>query len=486
MLTPAEEQGLAGLALAGRVQHVLYRLAPAELAALIERLRAGALAQHVVYLHEGEVTPIRILPAPIPVLPDQLAYVHHVTLTVQNALKRLPALYLNDFTVREILRLPEPEERWLRECWGASHEAHNPVFGRLDALVDFTSPMWKETLRFVEPNLMGIGGLHVVPTCERLIADIVAPVLHDGDVELDLTVGQDMRELLTHELLAHMAAIGTGPQVCFVEPKYAGNGPDEQEQLARYLRERHGLTVMHADPSELELRGGTVWHGAERVDLAYRDYGVTDLLELSEEGVDVEPMRVLLRENRVVSSIAAELDQKACWEVLTDPRLCQQYFTAEERLVFQRHILWTRVLSDRRTVLPDGRPGNLLDYAHSGHETLVLKPNRAYGGDGIVIGPAVTREEWDRAMSDALADPVDRWVVQQLASIPVREFPVIGPDGAVHIEPFYTVMGFAAGAAGVAILARASQKQVVNVAQHGGLCGVLVSRGALEVVGRKS
>ena len=484
MLTPAEEQGLAGLALAGRVQHVLYRLAPAELAALIERLRAGALAQHVVYLHEGEVTPIRILPAPIPVLPDQLAYVHHVTLTVQNALKRLPALYLNDFTVREILRLPEPEERWLRECWGASHEAHNPVFGRLDALVDFTSPMWKETLRFVEPNLMGIGGLHMVPTCERLIADIVAPVLHDGDVELDLTVGQDMRELLTHELLAHMAAIGTGPQVCFVEPKYAGNGPDEQEQLARYLRERHGLTVMHADPSELELRGGTVWHGAERVDLAYRDYGVTDLLELSEEGVDVEPMRVLLRENRVVSSIAAELDQKACWEVLTDPRLCQQYFTAEERLVFQRHILWTRVLSDRRTVLPDGRPGNLLDYAHSGHETLVLKPNRAYGGDGIVIGPAVTRDEWDRAMSYALADPDDRWVVQQLASIPVREFPVIGPDGAVHIEPFYTVMGFAAGAAGVAILARASQKQVVNVAQHGGLCGVLVSRGLTEVVSR--
>ena len=66
-------------------------------------------------------------------------------------------------------------------------------------------------------------------------------------------------------------------------------------------------------------------------------------------------------------------------------------------------------------------------------------------------------------------------MVQQLASIPVREFPVIGPDGEVHVEPFYTVMGFAADEAGVAILARASQKQVVNVAQHGGLCGVLVS-----------
>ena len=482
MLTPAEEHGLAGLALASRVQHALYRLAPAELAGIIERLRAGALAHHVVYLHEGEIEPIRILPAPITILPDQLAYVHHVTLTVQNALKRLPSLYLHDFTVREILRLPDPEEAWLRECWGPSQEEHNPVFGRLDALVDFTSPMWKESLRFVEPNLMGIGGLHIVPTCERLIQDIVVPALRNGDGALDLAVGKDIRELLTATLLEHMAAISSGPGVCFVEPKYAGNGPDEQAELTRYLHERHGLSVMHADPSELVLRGGAVWYQDQRVDLAYRDYGVVDLLELEAEGVDVEPMRVLLRENRVVSSIAADLDQKACWEVLTDPRLCQQYFTSAERRIFQRHILWTRVLGDRRTVLPDGRPGQLLDYAHGQHEALVLKPNRAYGGDGIVIGPAVSREEWDVALNAALADPDDRWVVQQVATIPVREFPVVGPDGAVHVEPFYTVMGFAAGDEGVAILARASQKQVVNVAQHGGLCGVLVSH-ARPVVG---
>ena len=65
MLTPAEEHGLAGLALASRVQHALYRLTPSELAGIIERLRAGAVADHVVYLREGDVEPIRILPAPI-------------------------------------------------------------------------------------------------------------------------------------------------------------------------------------------------------------------------------------------------------------------------------------------------------------------------------------------------------------------------------------------------------------------------------------
>ena len=476
MLTPAEEQGLSGLALASRVQHALYRLPEATIAGLILRLREGAKARHVIYLHDGELDPIRILPCPIAILPEQLAYIHAVTVIVQEALKRIPTLYLGDPTVREILRLPDAEERWLRECWGSSQEAHNPVFSRLDALIDFTSPMWRDSLHFVEPNLTGIGGLHMVPTSERLLAEIVVPALQSVDPGLLLEVGQDMRELLVREIRDHIAAIGSGSQLCFIEPKYAGNGPDEQEQLARYLRDVHGMTVMHADPSELTVHRGAVWYDGTRVDLGYRDYGVVDLLELEEEGVDVEPMRLLLRENRVISSIAADLDQKSCWEVLTDPDLADRYFTAEERLVFQRHILWTRVLSDRRTTLPDGHAGSLLEYVRDHHDALVLKPNRAYGGEGIVIGPAVSTAEWEAEIDAALADPDERWVVQQVATIPVREFPVLGSDNAVHAEPFYTVMGFAANDQGVAILARASQKQVVNVAQHGGICGVMVSR----------
>jgi hypothetical protein len=475
MLTPAEEQGLSGLALASRVYHALYRLSETELASLIEQLHEGARDRHLIYLHEGAMEAIRVLPCPITILPEQYTYVRQVTLALQNALKRLPELYLHDDDVREILRLPEAEESWLRECWGKSQREHNPVFGRLDALIDFTSPMWKESFRFVEPNLTGIGGLHMVPTSERLIADVVVPALQRQDPELRLETATDIRELLARTILDHMSAVGTGRRLCLIEPKYADDGPDEQEEVARYLRDRYGLTVMHADPSELELHQGAVRYQGERVDIGYRDYSVSDLLDLKEEGVDVEPMRTLLRENRAISSIAADLDQKSCWEVLTDPELCEKYFTPDEREVFQRHILWTRVLSDRDTVLPDGRAGALLEYVAAHFDSLVLKPNCCYGGEGIVLGCAVTRGEWDTAIEAALADE-ERWVVQQLASIPVREFPVLEPDGSVRGEPFYTVMGFAAGEEGMAILARASQKQVVNVAQRGGLAAVMVSR----------
>ena len=193
-------------------------------------------------------------------------------------------------------------------------------------------------------------------------------------------------------------------------------------------------------------------------------------------------MRALFKQNRVISSIGAEMDQKSCWEVLTDPQFMQKYFSAEERQVFRRHILWTRILSERRDVAAgrhDGRPGA---HVREEREALVLKPNRSYGGEGVVIGPSLSQAEWEAAIDKALADK-ERWVVQALATIPVSLFPVVGPDGTVHVEPFYTVMGFAPSKYGLAILGRASQKQVVNVAQRGGMCAVLVGRPPARLVG---
>lgn len=476
MLTPAEELGLSGMGLAGRVRKAFYRIAEPELRSMIARLREAALERHLVYLHDGVEEPIRVLPCPITVLPDQLTYIHYVSQTILAALKRLPELYLENPAVREPLLLSPEEEEWLRACWGPSLRERNPVFGRLDAMIDFTSPMWKNSLHFVEPNLGGIGGLHMIPTSERLVADIVYPVLRAHDPALVLEAGQDIRELLMQELLDHLESLGRPAQnVCFVEPKYAKTGPDEQEALARFFHDRYGLRIMHADPSELSLNGDEVVYDGQRVELAYRDYEVRDLVALEREGVDIAPMRALMRQNRVVSSINAELDQKSCFEVLSDPRITHDHFSADERQVFRRHILWTRLVGDRRTMLPDGRDGSLLDYARRERETLVLKPNRAYGGTGVRIGPAMSQPEWESALDEVLRDP-ERWVLQQLANIPVAEFPVVTPDGALHVEPFYTVMGFTPTQNGVSVLARASQKQVVNVAQRGGMCAVMVGR----------
>jgi hypothetical protein len=474
MLTPAEELGLSGMSLAGRVRKALYRIPEPELRRLMERVRDESLRRHLIYMRDGAEETINLLTCPLTALPDQLAYIHSVSLTLHRALKRFPGIYRTDFGVRDTLRISPGEEEWLWSCWGRSHEESDPVFGRLDALVDLTSPTWKESLRFVEPNMSGIGGLHLVPTCERIIGEVILPVLRAEDNQLQLEIGPDIRELLMQEVLDHLQLIGRPARnICFVEPKHEESGTDEQEALAWYFQERYGLTVQHADPRELALQDREVYCAGAPVDLAYRDCSVSELLKLAKEGADVEPMRALFEQNRIISSITAELDQKSCWEVLTDPAVTHRYFTADERQVFRRHLLWTRILSDRQTLLPDGQSGDLLEYARREHELLVLKPNRSFGGDGVLLGHSMTRPDWESAIEKALQDQ-QRWVVQQLAGIPVYEFPVVGPGGKLQVEPFHTVLGFSPTKDGLSILGRASQKQVVNIAQRGGMCAVVV------------
>ena len=146
-------------------------------------------------------------------------------------------------------------------------------------------------------------------------------------------------------------------------------------------------------------------------------------------------------------------------------------------------MLWTRLLADRETTLPGGERGGLLKFARADHERLVLKPNRSYGGDRVYVGHGMEQAEWNRLLDIALEGP-EQWVVQRLASIPAGDFPVVGADGTVHVEPFHTVMGFAPTRYGLGIVGRASQKQVVNVAQRGGMCGILMGRPPGRLVGR--
>jgi hypothetical protein len=476
MLTPAEEVGLSGLNLAARVRKAFYQIPEPHLQQMMERIRDDSYQQHLFYVRDNKPEVIHVLACPLTILPDQLAYVHFVTITIQNALKRFPDLYLQDPVVRQILQLPPGEEEWLRAYWGPAQREINPVFGRHDAVLDFINPLWKDTLRFLEPNLGSIGGLHLVPTAEHIVGEDVLPALRARDPQLRLDLGKDIRDLLMQEVLDHLEAIGRPARtVCLIEPKYAASGPDEQEALARYYHDRFGLQVFHADVLELTPRGEEVCYEDTPLDLVYRDYSVSDLLTLERAGLDLRPIRMLFRQNRVISSVAAELDQKSCWEVLTDPEITSRHFNADERHVFQRHILWTRLLCERKTHLPDGRPGELMPFVRREQERLVLKPNRGYGGEGVLIGPLVSGQEWEAALERAVNDQ-ERWVVQQLVSLPVSEFPVLGPDRHVHVEPFYTVLGFAPSRYGLAILGRASQKQVVNVAQRGGMCVVVVGQ----------
>src|SRR5438270_10228586 len=102
MITPAEELGLSGLSLASRVRRAFYAIPQPEVVALVGRIREESLRRGLVYMRDGQAEAITVLPCPLTALPDQLSYIHSASLTILNALKRLPEIYMQDFAAREI------------------------------------------------------------------------------------------------------------------------------------------------------------------------------------------------------------------------------------------------------------------------------------------------------------------------------------------------------------------------------------------------
>jgi carboxypeptidase Taq len=478
MLTPAEQLGLAGAALEARVRQAVNSIPASTLRHVARQLDDDARANDVIYAHDGVVDAVRIMLRPLLVMPEQLSYLHHVCSRIMSALARFPELYSRDADIRRLLPLADDERAWFEEVSAQLVQAPNPLYGRLDAVCDFTSARWQDSLRFMEPNLSGVGGIHLAPLAETLVMRDVVPTLRSYDPRLAIELPRDQRDLFLQVLLDHGRALGRrDSNLCLVEPKYVAEGPEEQSHLCEYFRATRGIELTHADPRELRLIGDDVYYEDVCVDVAYRDYELRDLLALErEDGIRLDAIRELFRQNRIVSSIGGDLDHKSCWEILTTEELAARYFSIAERQLFRRHILWTRMVSERRAETPDG-PADLVEYARTHREDLVLKPNRSYGGAGVHLGASVSQGEWESLLDAAVAeqrDPQRQWVVQAAGVLPVHLFPVLDEHGRTHEEPFYAVMGFAPTDHGLGIVARVSQKEVVNVAQRGGLAAVLV------------
>jgi hypothetical protein len=474
VLSAADERGLKALSLDSRLRRAFFDLPASTIWNLAERMPALAREHDLTYWRDGKEEVINLLLRPTGVLAEQMNYFHTVSITQLEALKRIPDLYLENAAVREAVPLMPEEDAWLRELWTPAHRNAHCVFGRLDAMVDFTSPTWKDTLSFVEPNLVGVGGIALIPGSEEVMMKLIVPELNKIAPDLHLEVHEDLRDLFMRELQDHLEQIGRpGGNIVLADAKYSGDGPAEFETLRQYYIAR-GFNVFYADPTELTLRDDEVWCEGNRVDLVYRDYSLYDLFYIGDEGGDVEAIKLLFRRNQMVSSMAGDFDHKSTYELLTDSRF-SQFFTPSERQLLRRHILWTRALTERKTTDVHGDEVDLPEYVRSNRETLVIKPNRSYGGDRVLIGPSASDAEWHDAIDHALTEPGE-WVAQRLARITAYEFPVVQDDRTISVQPFYMVVGFAPTKYGTAVLGRASQRQVVNVAQRGGMCVVLVGR----------
>ncbi len=449
---------------------VLGRVPKDELRALAARVAEEAFARGLTYGDDdGVPQPTPVLLRPRVLGGNQRAYLHHVSRVLEGAYGRLFRLWLQEPRIRDMLPVGDDEARWLTTL---AHPAQDAVFfGRFDASTDFASADWVRETRFFEFNPVGAGGTHLAPTVDDIILRHVVPVLRRFVPTLVVETNDDPRKVLLEVLADQARALSLRRfNVALCQWKHLVGGIDEFPANVEYLR-RLGIDCWHVDPAELHLRGDEIVFGDVPIDMIYRDHEVHDLAAAEAAGADLRALRHGLRTGRVVSSLAGELDHKSAFEVFTEPAFAEA-FTAEERRVFQRHVPWTRRVLETRTTDPDGRPVDLVGFLTAARAKCVLKPNRAFGGEGILIGPQTDAAAWASGLEQALAAP-GTWVAQAYAPVTEKGFGALGADGEWVAEEMYSVLGLFPSTQRLGILGRASRGQVVNVTRQGGLVAVL-------------
>lgn len=459
------------------VNEIFLKIPPAEARALFKKVEREAKKAELFYEDDdGTLGTVPILIRPRVILPEQEQYFQKVCLELNRAIEKLAKLYLEDERVRALLPFTDREERWLRDVWKKVGNAPQTVVARLDANADFADDRWDGEFHFFETNSVGVGGMYYAPTVAEIMMKTVVPAMQKRAPALVLKPQADMRQLLLEQITIHARAIRKRRiNIGFVQERDAVGGPNEFPHLVEFMKAQ-GLPAVLVDPRELRQKGDEIYAGDLPLDILYRDCEMGGYIELEDDGADLSALKHAFLRNQVVSSIAGEFDHKSTFEVLTTPELAEHWSTRQQG-IFRRHVLWTRIVRDSKSTDPDGAAIDLLPWLRRNKDRLVLKPNRSFGGSGIVIGPHVDLAAWDEAIGQALsADAAETGgvVAQRYVDVRVKDFPVQGEGGSISLEEFYVVCGFLATARGVGILGRASKRRVVNVGQKGGLTAVLV------------
>lgn len=419
----------------------------------------------------GRVKYINVALRPWVVTKEQRLFLWKTGLGIKSALGKLLTIYLREPSAREIIPLTIQEEEWLLGVFKKGCFAPLPLFDRLDCNVTFDDPDWEKSFCFLEPNSVGVGGVHYIPTASSLIRDCVLPCLkthRDSFKEND-----DLRSLLLSEIASHARTIGRKrANIALIEDQEGlASGTDEYEHIAEYFKKK-GYKAHVADPRALHIRKGEIYADDTPIDILYRDCELDELIEIEQGGSALHALRLAFERNQVISSFAGEFDHKSSFEAFTDSRY-RKYFTMAEREIFRKYIPWTRLIWDRQTQGMNGERVSLIKYVRRNKDKLVIKPNREYGGKDVVLGRFVSRRVWDKAIEKALRHPAT-CVAQKVAGIKEDTFPILKEDGSLSFEKFYVVSGFAATRNGIAFLGRFSKEPIVNVSRKGGLIPVML------------
>ena len=236
-------------------------------------------------------------------------------------------------------------------------------------------------------------------------------------------------------------------------------------RLSRDYFQSMGCECIITTPDALSYESGALRDASGMViDLIYKRVLIHELVE--ECGLDHPMIRAVI-DGAVclVNPFSCKpLHKKASLAVLSDERN-HHAFSGGQLAAIARHIPWTRVVEERRTLV-DRTEVDLVPWIAANRDGLVLKPNDDYGGAGIVLGWEVDNAAWELAVTRALTEP---YVVQRRIALPTEPFAAVAGGRLVMDRRIVDTAPFCwHGAWSDGLLCRISTSSLVNVTAGGG------------------
>ena len=284
-----------------------------------------------------------------------------------------------------------------------------------------------DSYQFVELNAECPAGIAYQDVAAEIFLDL--PVMREFRRSQEVTAMYCRRHLLDAllKIYSSVRPQADAPNIAIVD--YRGLPTQREFELFKEFFESRGFAVTIADPRDLEMREGKLYHQDFRVDLVYRRVLTTELLE------KIDECRAFVDAYRTGAAVFVNsfrtkyVHKKMLFGILTDERH-EHHFSGAEREAIRAHIPWTRRVEDVKTTY-QGREIDLLDFLRDNRDRLVLKPNDDYGGHGIHIGWEEDAQGWDRAIEKALKGD---YLAQERVATAREVFPYVNErEGGVEM-----------------------------------------------------
>lgn len=422
-----------------------------------DALHAAMQSRNVLYAGRPMATLLR----PYLISQEQEKVLQHAALSIMTlAQKAERALFAGDSDrVYDFLGFSEAERRLVRLDPGYATPV---VFTRLDGFLNGAD------LKLVEFNNDSPGGIGYSDQMTALFQEL--PLVAQLAQRYPLSSPPIRPVLLEALLQAYRQYGGAGrPAIAIVDWAEVKTRPDF-EIIQDFFRVQ-GLSCLIADPRALAWRNGRLYSEDTAIDLVYRRVLLSELLPKLDE------VSAFIRayENRAACFINSfrcrRTENKSFFQFFTDPDYAS-LFTVEEQACLRRYIPWTRRVVAGFTDLY-GERIDLCEYVLNHRERFVLKPNDAYGGQGVCVGSDADAGTWARTLDKALTG---HWVAQERVTIPAEPFPVIDGETVAFCDMKVNVGPYYIGGRYCGSIARTSLSSVINVGAGGGSVPTFVVR----------